>query len=182
MKKLSFLILSLLLVSACNASSTDSGGSVTSSGGRSYDPCELLTRADAEEALPGRDFIYDAELSNPEGDDLGLKNCFYSSADELDSSFVQLSLQDAASNVMPISLEELFETEKSLLQAPKIIEGIGTKAFHGGSGLGGGLTVYDKKAGLKFNIIMSGGFGYDPGEEDYEAQRMLAKKVIQRAR
>ncbi len=180
MKYLAFLCaLSLMVFAGCAAENGET--EVVASTGGAIEVCDLISAADANKIFPDKEFFIDQELSS-EADMLGQSICFISAVGETEAAFVQLSLVDSAVSEIPMSVEELFDSSRDLLESTTDISGLGTKAFRGPEDvlIGAGVHVYDAGRDVSFNLSASGGFGYEPTDEDFAAQEALAREILNR--
>ncbi|KUG05483.1 hypothetical protein ASZ90_017080 [hydrocarbon metagenome] len=183
MKKTLFILLLVLGVLAfangCGGEKTDvdnTGGKVIEQN-RLFNPSELLTQEDAETILG--EAVGDPDISeSPVG-----TVCFYSPlAEGTQVRFVQLSLHqtEAFTDAMQnngYTAAKLYDDSIALLEEVQPIDGLGDRAFWGGSGLkaGAGLHVLQGDD-LYFTITV--GLGNEA--DDLEASRDLAEQVLDR--
>jgi hypothetical protein len=175
------LLVPMLILSVAGCSK--GGGGTTEA--KSYDPCALLTLADAEAALGTKLKIdrHDAKPTNA----MGQKICMYGDPADEDMKFVQLSLQGEAdmSDAFKSSGQNvavLFTNLKTFADAPVDVAGLGEAAFFGGSGLkpGAGLTVLAGDKGVLFNVTVGLGRGNADQQAHLDIEKPLAQKALER--
>lgn len=181
MMVMALLPAAVLLVAGC---SKGGGGSA---GAKSYDPCNLVTLADAEAALGVKLGLdrHDTAPTNP----MGQKICMYGDPADEDMKFVQISLQSQAdmSDAFKASGQdaaELFANLKSYASSAQDVAGVGSAAFFGGTGLkpGAGLTVLTDDKGALVTITVGLGRGNSDRQAHIDIEKALATKALSRMR
>lgn len=172
---------SVLILAAAAAFGCQKGGGET----KSFDPCELVTQADAEAALGVKLGIdrHDVEPANATGQ----KICMYGDASGQEMKFVQISLQSEADMSKSFTSSgqgaaTLFDNLKTYTDDPAEIPGVGSAAFFGGSGLkpGAGLTVLTRDKRAIINITVGLGRGNQDRQAHIDIEKSLAQKALGR--
>jgi len=175
------LCLGSLSILACACSSDESGASETNQSlYKKYDPCALVTQAEAEAALGVKVLIdrHDTETTSP----IGNKICYYNIATEDDMKFVQIAINEQASMTNGLTAESLYKSTKDLLGTTTAVAGVGDDAYYGGSGLkaGAGLTALIASKGVTINLMVGLGKGNTDEAAHIALEKTLALKAISR--
>lgn len=179
--KTKILFLALTLVAIILAGCGNQGQNwEASSGSAGYDPCQLLRADDVAEIFPG------ANITNTQHDTkanaIGQKICFYS-ADEDDMKFAQLSFIDQRDMPEGLDVVTLFDQAQTLTEQAQVVDGVGDKAFYGGSGLkaGSGLHVLKQDISIYYVVTVGLGFGNSDQTVHLAAEKSLAETVLARS-
>lgn len=168
-----------LALLACSDDSSDPG-QANGSGFKKYDPCVLVSQAEAEAALgiTLKATRHDTDAVNATGQ----KICYYEDAASSDMKFVQISINEQASMTGSLTAEQLYGSMKSGLTSPTAVTGVGDDAYYGGSGLklGAGVTTLVKAKGVVINLMVGLGTGNTDDNAHMTMEKDLALKAIAR--
>ncbi|MFA5048832.1 MAG: hypothetical protein WC516_07450 [Patescibacteria group bacterium] len=193
-KKIVFLTVgavAVLLLAGCgapkkatNSNSQPKLATTTAIAGKSYDPCDLLTKDDVAMIFPGGDI----KLTRHDitANVVGQKICFYS-ASETDQKFAQLSIVSSADMAETVksggeNAERLFSETRDTFSSTTPLSGLGDDAYYGGSGLNiiAGLYVLDQAKGVSINVTVGLGLGNTDQKKHMDIEEALAKKILSR--
>jgi len=159
-------------ISALSLASLQCGGGESPGAGvtSGYDPCALITEADAEAAVSVDlvNEVHDTTAQNATGQKL----CFY--ADPNDTlKMVQLGINEQASMGGGLTAERLYADMRDLLDSEVPVSDVGDEAFWGGRGLqaGSGLWVLMRDKGVILSVLVG-----DPALSD--AAVLAAEKAL----
>ncbi len=150
----------------------------TASNGQSYDPCELLTAADVEAQFSGKTAT--KSQHDKEANVVGQKICFYD-LDPDEMIFAQLAITNGSDiKAAGQTAKSLYDGVKEFADEVNSVQGLGTEAYYGGSGLkpGAGLHIYVAEKNVFFDVTVGLGFGNDDENAHLEIEKALAEKVI----
>lgn len=150
----------------------------TASTGQSYDPCELLSASDVEAQFSGKTAT--VSQHDKEANVVGQKICFYD-LDPEEMVFAQLALTNGPDiKAAGQTAKSLYDGVKEFAEDITPVQGLGTEAYYGGSGLkpGAGLHVYVAEKDVFFDLTVGLGFGNDDENTHLEIEKALAEKVI----
>ncbi len=158
--------------------SPDTTTTQTASTGQSYDPCELLTASDVEAEFSGKTATNSQH--DKEANVVGQKICFYD-LDPDEMIFAQLAITNGPDiKAAGQTAKSLYDGVKDFAEEVNPVQGLGTEAYYGGSGLtpGAGLHVYVAEKDVFFDVTVGLGFGNDDDNAHLEIEKSLAEKVI----
>ncbi|MFA4874225.1 MAG: DUF3558 family protein, partial [bacterium] len=154
---------------------------------KNYDPCALVTQAEAEAALGIALKISKHETTPPSGNPLGQKICYYEDASGKEMKFVQISINEGALFVDNLKqsnygVAELYKGVKDAIQNAVAVPGVGDDAVYGGSGLklGAGVTTLVKAKGVMMNVTVGLGLGNTDDDAHIKMEKDLALKAVAR--
>ncbi len=137
--------------------------------------CDYITKEDVEKVMGLTVTTIEPHPANPMGQSI----CFFDIDAGMSIRFAQLQMMRSGwSKKSAFTAETLFKNNMSYLQSAEEVDGIGSKAYWGGSGMkmGGGLHVYFKD--VYFTILTATG----DDEKNWETAEDLAKIVIERVK
>ncbi len=116
---------------------------------KNYDPCVLVTQAEAETVLGGPVTIKTHQTVPPSNNPLGQKICFY---DGDTKGYVQLSINEQAlfATQNGETVEQLYNDSKAGLGDAVVVTGVGDESFYSPTATGAGLYTLVKDKGVMF--------------------------------
>ncbi len=150
----------------------------------SYDPCELMTAEDLAAHFPGKTATITTH--DTVANVVGQKICFYD-LDPDNMIFAQLSFT-GQSEMNPEMItagqtaETLFAGTKEFAESATPVNGLGSEAYFGGTGLtpGAGLNVLSPDKQSFFTVTVGLGFGNADTDVHLQIEKVLAEKILSR--